>query len=81
MSHLVESLMVSRKALQCRMEPRRTHKDTVVTSVVSNFEDGTRISGGQLGIRDGSAPCTQHGEPVGTQESVDGKMLGPSKAM
>ena len=73
--------MVSRKALQCRMEPRRTHKDTVVTSVVSNVEDGTRISGGQLGIRDDSAPCTQHGEPVGTQESVDGEMLGPSKAM
>ena len=56
--------------------------DTVVTSVVSNVEDGTRsISGGQLGIRDGSALCTQHGEPVGTQASVDGKMLGPSKAL
>ena len=67
-SHLVESLMVSRKTLQCRMEPRRTHKDTtVVTSVESNIEDGTRIIGGQLGTRDGSAPCTQHGEPVGTQ--------------
>ena len=26
------------------MEPRRTHKDTVVTSVVSNVEDGTRTS-------------------------------------
>ena len=72
-SHLVESLMVSRKALQCRMEPRRTHKDTVVTSVVSNVEDDTRISG--------SATCSQHGEPVGTQERVDGKMLEPSKAM
>ena len=80
-SHLVESLMVSRKALRCRMEPRRTHKDTVATSVVSNVEDGTRISGGQLGTREGSAPCTQHGEPVGTQESVDGKMMEPSKAM
>ena len=82
-SNLVESLMVSRKAkaFQCRMEPRRTHKDTVVTSVVSNVEDGTRISCGQLGIRDGSAPCTQHGEPVGIQESVDGEMLGPSNAM
>ena len=53
----------------------------MVTSVVSNVEDGTRFSCGQLGIRDGSAPCTQHGEPVGTQESVDGKMLEPSKAM
>ena len=63
------------------MEPRRTHKDTVVISVVSNVEDGTRISGGQFGTRDGSAPCTQHGEPVGTQESVDGVMLEPSKAM
>ena len=73
--------MVSRKALQCRMEPRRTHKDTVVTSVVSNVEDGTRFSGGQLGTRDGSAPCTQHGEPVGTQESVDGELLRPCKAM
>ena len=73
--------MVPRKALQCRMEPRRTHKDTLVTSVVSNVEDGTRIIGGQLGIRDGSAPCTQHHEPVGTQESVDGKMLELSKAM
>ena len=74
--------MVSMKALQCRMKPRGTDKDTVVTSVVSNFEDGTRISCGQLaGTRDGSAPCTQHGEPVGTQESVDGKMLEPSKAM
>ena len=73
--------MVSRKALQCRMEPRRTHKDTVVTSVVSNVEDGTRISGGQLGIRDGSVPRTQRGEPVCTQECVDGKMLEPSKAM
>ena len=74
--------MVSRKVLQCRMEPRRAHKDTVVTSVVSNVEDDTRISCGQLaGIRDGSAPCTQHGEPVGTQESVDGKMLEPFKAM
>ena len=51
-SFLVESLMVSRKALQCRMEPRRNHKDTVVTSVVSNVEDGTRLSGGQLGTRD-----------------------------
>ena len=80
-SNLVESLMVSRKALQCRMEPRRAHKDTVVTSGVSNVEDGTRISGGQLGTRYGSAPCNQHGEPVGTQESVDGGMLGPSKAM
>ena len=84
-SHLVESLIVSlivsRKTLQCRMEPRRTHKDTVVTSVVSNVEDGTRTSGGQLGTRDGSAPCTQHGEPVGTLKSVDGKMLEPSKAM
>ena len=64
------------------MEKRRTHKDTVVTTVVSNVEDGTRsISGGKLGISDGSAPCTQHGEPVGTQESVDGEMLEPSKAM
>ena len=63
------------------MELRRTHKDTVVTSVVSNVEDGTRIGGGQLGIRDGFAPCTHHGEPVGTQESVDGEMLEPSKAM
>ena len=54
----------------------------MVISVVSNVEDGTRsISGGQLGIRDGSAACTQHGEPVGTQESVDGKKLEPSKAM
>ena len=79
-SHLVESLMVSRKALQCRIEPRRTHKDTVVTNVVSNVEDGTRFSGGQLGTTDGSAPCTQHGEPVGTPESVDGKMLEPSQA-
>ena len=35
----------------------------------------------QLGIRDGSAPCTQHDEPVGTKESVDGEMLEPSKAM
>ena len=52
-SHLVESQMVSRYWI----EPRRTHKYTVVTSVVSNVEDGTRISGGQLGIRDGSAPC------------------------
>ena len=59
----------------------KTDKDTVVTSVVSNVEDGTRINGGQLGTRDGSAPCTQHGEPVGTQENVDGKMLEPSKAM
>ena len=42
--------MVSRKALQCRMEPRRTQKDNVVTSVVSNVEDGTGISGGKLGI-------------------------------
>ena len=66
---------------KCRMEPRRTQKDAVVPSVVSNVEDGTRIIGGQLGIRDGSVPCTLHGEPVGTQESVDGKMLGPSKAM
>ena len=73
--------MVSRKALQCRMEPRRAHKDTVVTSVVPNVEDGTRISSGPLGTRDGSAPCTQHGEPVGTQESVDGEMLELSKAM
>ena len=73
--------MVSRKALQCRMEPRRTHKDAVMTSVVSNVEDGTLISGGQLGTRDGSAPCTQHGEPVGTQESVGGKILETSKAM
>ena len=80
-SHLVESLMVSRKALQCRLEPRRAHKDTVVTSVVSNVEDGTRIRGGKFGTRDGSAPCTQHGEPVGTQESVDGETLEPSKAM
>ena len=80
-SHLVESLTVSRKALLCRMEPRRTHKDTVVTSVVSKVKDGTRFSGGQLGTRDGSAPCTQHGEPVGTQDSVDGEMLGPCKAM
>ena len=62
-------------------EPRRTHKDTVVTSVVSNVENDTRIIGGQVGIRDGSAPCTQHGEPVGTQESVDGKMFEPSKAL
>ena len=76
-SHLVESLMVS----MWRMEPRRTHKDTVVTSVVCNVEDGTRIIGGQLGIRDGSSPCTRHGEPVGTQEIVDGEMLGPSNAM
>ena len=73
--------MVSRKALQCRKEPRRTHKDTVMISVVSNVEDGTWISGGQLGNRDCSAPCTQHGEPVGTQASVDGEMFGPSKAM
>ena len=80
-SYLVESLMVSRKALQCRMEPRRTHKDTVLTSVVWNVEDGTRIIGGQLAIRDGSAPCTQHSKPVGTPESVDGQMLKPSKAM
>ena len=72
--------MVSRKALQCRVEPKRTHKDTVVTSVVSNVEDGTRISGGQHGTGDGSALCTQLGEPVGTQESVDGEMLEPSKA-
>ena len=63
------------------MEPRRTHKDTVVESVVSNVEHGTRIIGGQLGTRDGSAPCTQHGETVGTEESVDGEMLEPSKAM
>ena len=48
-----------------------------MTSVASNVEDGTRISGGQHGTRDGSAPCTQHGKPVGTQESVDGKMFGP----
>ena len=47
----------------------------------NNVEDGTRISGGQLGTRDGSAPCTQHGEPVGIHESVDGEMSGPSKAM
>ena len=72
---------MSRKALQCRMEPRRTHKNTVMTRVVSNVENGTRFSGGQLGTGDGSAPCTQHGEPVGTQKSVDGEMLGPSKAM
>ena len=26
-------------------------------------------------------PALKHGEPVGTQESVDGEMLGPSKAM
>ena len=52
-----------------------------MTSVVSNVEDGTRISGGQLGTRDGSTPFTQHGEPVGAQDSVDGEMLGPSKAM
>ena len=63
------------------MEPRKTHKDIVVTSVVSNVENGTRISGGQLGTRYGSAPRTQHDEPVGTKESVDGKMLEPSKAM
>ena len=63
------------------MEPRKTDKDTVVTSVVSNVEDGSRIIGGQLGIRDGSPPCTQNGDPGGTQESVDGEMLGPSKAM
>ena len=60
---------------------RRRSQNKMVMSVVSNVEDGTRISGGQLGTRDGSAPCTQHGEPVGTQESVDGEMLGPSKAM
>ena len=48
---------------------------------MSKMEDGTRISGGQLGTRDGSAPCTQHGEPEGTQESADGEMLEPSKAM
>ena len=33
----------------------------MVTSVVSNVEDGTRISDGQLGTRYGSAPCNQHG--------------------
>ena len=63
------------------MEPRRIDKDTVVTSVVLNVEDGTLNGGGQLGTRDGSAPCTQYGEPVGTLESVDGEMLVPSKAM
>ena len=40
-------------------------------------EDGTPISGGQLGTRDGSATCTQRGAPVGTPESVDG-VLEPS---
>ena len=52
-----------------------------MTSVVSNVEDGTRISGGQHGTRDGSASFTKHGEPVGTKESIDGEMLEPSKAM
>ena len=33
-------------------------------------EDGTPISGGQLGTRDGSATCRQRGAPVGTPESV-----------
>ena len=52
-----------------------------MAAITAHVEDGTRISGGQLGTRDGSAPCTQYGEPVGTQESVDGEMLEPSKAM
>ena len=40
-------------------------------------EDGTPISGGQLGTRDGSATCAQRDAPVGTPESVDG-VLEPS---
>ena len=36
-SHLVESLMVSRKALQCRMDPRRASEHTVATSMVSKM--------------------------------------------
>ena len=38
-SNMVESLMVSRKALQCRMEPMRAIKDTVVTSVVNRVKN------------------------------------------
>ena len=42
-SHLVESLMVSMKALECRMEPRKTNKNTVVTSVVSKMALGSVV--------------------------------------
>ena len=41
--------------------------------------DGTRISGGPIGTRDGCTLSSRRNEPVGPQESVDG-VLELSKA-
>ena len=41
--------------------------------------DGTRISGGPIGTRDGSTLSSRRNEPAGPQERVDG-VLEPSKA-
>ena len=73
--------MVSRKALQCRSEGTKENSQGHCGDKLGVEYRRSRISGGQLGIRDGSTPYTQHGEPVGTQESVDGKMLESSKAL